>query len=72
MKVQYVVYVNDTVVKKYSYKIQAVIYCFLHGYVFTGGRYHFLHPDVRIEKIATLGDYLKQLQKVEGGYDGCN
>lgn len=32
----YNVIVNNTIVKTYPYKIQAIIYCFLKGYVYSG------------------------------------
>ena len=33
----YSVYVNNTKVKSYPFKIQAIIYCYMHGYVNSGG-----------------------------------
>lgn len=52
----YNIYVNNTKVKSYPFKIQAVIYCYMNGYVY-GGMYDFdnkwytiLDDRVRIEK----------------------
>ena len=64
-KAKYIVYVKGFAEKEYKYKIQAIIYCFLNGYIFTDGRNHFLHQDVEIEKIVSLGDYLKRNRRVE-------
>ena len=33
----YSVYVNNVKVKSYKYKIQATVYCFLKGYIYSGG-----------------------------------
>lgn len=50
----YDVYVNNVKVKSYPFKIQAVIYCYLNGYVSSGGCdfdngwYYFLDEKVRI------------------------
>lgn len=52
----YCVLVNDKVVKTYKYRIQAIIYCLLKGYVYSGtsewsGKYHsFLDPKVKIRE----------------------
>ena len=45
----YNVYVNNKLVKIYKYQIQAVIYCFLKGYVSTGRGLYFLNPKVEIK-----------------------
>ena len=58
MKVRYFVYEKNFELKRYRYKIQALLYCLLNGYFFTEG--HIIHPDIRIEKIVTLGDFLKK------------
>ena len=58
-KAKYIVYVKGFAEKEYKYKIQAIIYCFLNGYVSSGRGLYFLHPDVRIEKVYLLGEYLK-------------
>lgn len=47
----YQVIVRDTVVKKYPFKLQAVIYCFLNGYVASGYGWYFLNPDVKIKEV---------------------
>lgn len=52
----YNVYVNGTKVKSYKYKIQAIIYCYMHGYVSSGGYdfdncwYIFLDEKVKVVK----------------------
>lgn len=46
---KYNVYVNNKLVKIYKYQIQAVIYCFLKGYVSTGRGLYFLNPKVEIK-----------------------
>ena len=52
----YNVYVNNTKVKSYPFKIQAVIYCYMKGYVWEGGCvfdngwYIFLDEKVRVVK----------------------
>ena len=33
----YSVYINDVKVKSYPFKIQAVVYCYMNGYVYEGG-----------------------------------
>ena len=50
----YQVILNNNVIKSYPYKIQAVIWCFLNGYVYSGGydfdnkRYYFLDDSIKI------------------------
>lgn len=44
----YLVKVNDKTVKEYKFKTQAIIYCFLSGYVSSGRGYYFLNPLVKI------------------------
>ena len=52
----YNVYVNNVKVKSYPFKIQAVVYCYMNGYVFEGGHdfddnwYVTLHDRVQIRK----------------------
>ena len=46
----YQVTVNNTPVKTYPFKIQAVVYCFLNGYVSTGKGWYFLNPKIKIRK----------------------
>ena len=46
---KYNVYVNNKLVKIYKYQIQAVIYCFLNGYVTSGRGLYFLNPKVEIK-----------------------
>lgn len=48
---EYQVLVNNTVVKAYPYKTQAVTYCFLNGYVSSGYDWYFLNPKVEIRKV---------------------
>ena len=45
----YQVIVNNQTVKEYPYKIQAIVYCFLNGYVNTGRGWYFLDGRVNIE-----------------------
>ena len=52
----YNVYVNNKLVKIYKYQIQAVIYCFLNGYVTSGRGLYFLNPKVEI-KIRSKEDF---------------
>lgn len=60
MKVRYLVYNKDFEEKRYRYKIQALLYCLFSGYLFTQG--HIIHPDIKIEKIVSLGDFLKKFK----------
>lgn len=58
---QYVVSIKNVGVKRYPYKIQAIIYCLLNGYyVFTGRGFFLPHPDVTIEKIIPWSEFLKK------------
>lgn len=63
MKKQYVVYVKNVEVKRYPYKIQAIVYCFLNGYVSSGRGLYFLHPDARIKKVYAEAIYRQKLLK---------
>lgn len=45
------VYVNDTLVKSYPYKTQAIVYCFMNGYVNTGRGWYFLDDRVKIKEV---------------------
>lgn len=47
----YQVIVNNKVVKTYPFKLQAIIYCFLNGYVTSGRGWYFLNPDVKISEV---------------------
>lgn len=53
---KYNVYVNNTLVKSYPFKKQAIIYCYMNGYVGEGGHdfdngwYIFLNEKVKIRK----------------------
>lgn len=53
----YNVYVNNTLVKSYPFRIQAVIYCYMNGYVYEGGYdfdnrwYRVLDPRVKIREV---------------------
>lgn len=38
-------------VKTYPFKLQAVIYCFLNGYVTSGRGWYFLNPRVEIREV---------------------
>lgn len=58
---QYVVSIKNVEVKRYPYKIQAIIYCLLNGYYVSTGRGLFsIHPDVTIEKIIPWSEFLKK------------
>lgn len=52
----YIVKVNDKKVKEYEYEEQAVMYCYINGYVysgideFDGTEVVELHPNVKIER----------------------
>lgn len=52
----YNIYVNNQLVKSYKYEIQAVTYCFMKGYISSGGYdfyngwYYFLDERVKIER----------------------
>ena len=52
----YNIYVNDTKVKSYPFKIQAMVYCFMNGYISEGGRdfdngwYYFMDKRVKVVK----------------------
>lgn len=46
----YQVFVNDTLVKTYAHKIQAIMYCFLKGYVNSGRGWYFLDDRVQIKE----------------------
>lgn len=53
----YKVILNNNIVKSYPYKIQAIVWCFLNGYVYSGGydfdnkRYYFLDDSIKIERV---------------------
>jgi hypothetical protein len=47
----YQVKVRDEVVKTYPFKLQAIIYCFLNGYVTSGRGWYFLNPYVKINEV---------------------
>ena len=51
----YQVWVGDKelmgLVKTYPYKIQAITYCFLNGYVTSGRGWYFLNEKVKIVKV---------------------
>ena len=50
----YSIYVDNEKVKSYKYKIQAVVYCFINGYVYSGGHdmdsnwYYFYDDRVKV------------------------
>jgi hypothetical protein len=46
----YQVIVNNKVVKTYPFKIQAIIYCFMNGYVTIGRGWYFLDDRVKISE----------------------
>lgn len=54
----YEVYVNNKLVKSYKFKIQAVVYCYMNGYVYEGGH------DFDDNWIVTL-DPRAEIRKVE-------
>lgn len=51
------IYVNNIKVKTYPFKIQAIIYCFLNGYIttstgdFKDKQWYFLNPKVKINSV---------------------
>lgn len=47
----YQVTVNNTPVKTYPYKIQAIVYCFMNGYVTSGRGWYFLDERVKIREV---------------------
>lgn len=47
----YQVIVNNTMVKTYPFKIQAIVYCFLNGYVSSGRGWYFLDEKVKVRKV---------------------
>lgn len=47
----YQVTVNNTIVKEYPFKLQAIIYCFLNGYVTSGRGWYFLNERVKIKEV---------------------
>lgn len=51
MSKSYELYFNNTLVKTYPYKIQAIIYCFLSGWVSTGYGWYFLDERVKINEV---------------------
>lgn len=46
---KYKIKVNNETVKEYRYELQAIIYCFLNGYISTGRGWYFLDDRVKIE-----------------------
>lgn len=46
----YQVIVNNKVVKTYPFKIQAIVYCFMNGYVTSGRGWYFLDDMVKIRE----------------------
>ena len=47
----YKVLVNNTVVKEYPIMLQAIIYCFMKGYVTSAYKWYFLNDKVKIEEV---------------------
>lgn len=47
----YQVVVNNTTVKTYPFKIQAIVYCFMNGYVTSGRGWYFLNQKVYIKEV---------------------
>lgn len=52
----YQVVVNNKVVKTYPFKIQAIIYCFMNGYVTSGRGWYFLDDRVKISKCEVINE----------------
>lgn len=50
----YQVVVNNKVVKTYPFKIQAIIYCFMNGYVTSGRGWYFLDDSVKISECEVI------------------
>ena len=57
----YEVYVNNRKVKEYPFKLQAITYCFMNGYIACGSgdfgihkRYYFMNPKVKIRKVLNV------------------
>lgn len=50
----YQVTVNNVVVKTYPFKVQAVIYCFMNGYVTSGRGWYFLNERVKISEVENV------------------
>lgn len=48
---RYEVYLNNTIVKSYSYKAQAITWCFINCYVNSGHGWYFLDPRVKIKEV---------------------
>lgn len=61
MSIKYQIWLNGKdlkgLVKEYPFKIQVVIWCILHGYIYYGGsdfgfkNGYYLSPDVEIRKV---------------------
>lgn len=47
----YQVIANNQLVKTYPFKLQAIIYCFLNGYVTSGRGWYFLNEKVKIKEV---------------------
>lgn len=59
MSDKWVVRVNDKIVKEYPYKWQAVMYCYMNGYVYSG-----LNEWNNFKEIVCLNDRVK-IEEVE-------
>lgn len=47
----YQIIINNIIVKEYKYKIQAIIYLWMHGYVYQGKGYHWIKDNYKIRKV---------------------
>ena len=47
----YQIQFRDNIIKTYPFKIQAIIWCYLHGFVSTGRKYTFLDDKIEIVEV---------------------
>lgn len=69
--IRYEITRKGRIIKSYPFRLQAVIYCYLKGFVYTGGygsqKFYTLDPDVEIKKKVGKKCTLTNTQKRKHG-----
>lgn len=53
----YEILLNNVKVKTYEYELQAITWCFMNGFIASGGydfdnnKYYFLNPNIKVRKV---------------------
>ena len=47
----YQIQFRDNIIKTYPFKMQAIIWCYIHNFVSTGHKYTFLDGDIKIVEV---------------------